>query len=285
MNVFPVFFSRLSLLIYATLVANFSLAAEPLSNSPHWQFALGLGYGVRTNPVMDNGDIPLVLLPFVSYQNGNFFLQNLDMGYKFFEAENQQISLLLTPSYDQVFFHRWDIGNFVADTGFTNATISYGPELQQKSVSIDKHKLHERRMAALGGFEYTAHADTLEMQIQALHELTQYYEGDELRIAVSKNIDFNRSQIKLTLGANWQSNKTLDYFYGLDNSEAKPVATYKPDAGLSGLTRFDWNYQLDEHWNLHFFASYRYLSDEITRSPLITNNKVITAFAGGVYHF
>ena len=285
MNVLPVFCSRLFLLICAGSAASFSSATEPLPVSPHWQFALGLGYGVRTNPVMDNGDIPLLVLPFISYQNGNFFLQNLDLGYEFFESENQQLSLLLTPSYDQVFFHRWDIGNFVADTGFTNASVSYGPELQQKSVSIDKNKLHERRMAALGGIEYTAQADTLEIQIQALHELTGYYDGDELRVAFSKNIDFDRSQVKLTLGANWQSNKTLDYFYGLDNTAAKPAAAYKPDAGLSGLIRMDWNYQLDEHWSLHFFASYRYLSDEITQSPLITNNNVVTAFAGGVYHF
>ena len=42
---------------------------------------------------------------------------------------------------------------------------------------------------------------------------------------------------------------------------------------------------LTERWDLRVLTSYRILPDEISASPLINDNKVITVFVGGVYHF
>ncbi len=58
------------------LIACFSLlnsGAQAADSDSQWQLSLGLGAGVRTNPVMDNDDIPLVVIPQVSYQGERFF--------------------------------------------------------------------------------------------------------------------------------------------------------------------------------------------------------------------
>lgn len=282
-----VFFPILKILLLSPLLFMQCVLAQDTDES-RWDVSLALGAGIRTNPVMDNDDIPLILIPGVNYQGDKFFIQNLDIGYNLFESEHQQVNLLVTPSYDQVFFNRWDANNFVSESSTNNMLTSFnslGPKRENKDASIDKHKLHARRMAALGGVEYIVHDHSLEFQLQALHELTGYYQGDEIRFAFSKNIDLEKSQVKLTLGANWQSADTLNYYYGLSMQEAGNIDTYAPAAGLNTLMRIDWNYQLDRHWSLRFFASYRHLNDEITRSPLVTQNNVVTAFAGGVYHF
>jgi outer membrane protein len=233
---------------------------------------------------MDNDNIPLVVIPQVSYQGEHFFIQNLDIGYTLFQNEAQQLNLLLTPSYDQVFFNEWDINNFVDSSSLAN-TSKNGPTVEQVNRAIDKRRLHDRRIAAMAGLEYSQTAYDLDFQLQVLKEATGYYDGSEVRLALSKSISLGKNDVKLTLGANWQSAATLNYFYGLTPQEAQGHSSYNADSGVTGLLRFDWNYQIDEHWGLRFFTSYRHLSHSIADSPLVTSNNVITAFAGGVYHF
>lgn len=271
------------LLITCSLLLNSSVQAA--DSDSQWQISLGLGAGIRTNPVMDNKDIPLVVIPQVSYQNEHFFIQNLDVGYTLFQNERQQFNLLLTPSYDQVFFNKWDINNFVERSGLAISSSKDNPTVEPTNRGIDKRLLHKRRMAGLAGVEYSHSFYGLDVQAQLLMEATGYYDGAEARIAVSKSINLGQHDVKLTIGTNWQDAKTLNYYYGLPLQEALGHLPYSADSGFTGLLRFDWNYQLDEHWSLRFFTSYRHLSPSISGSPLVTTNKVITAFAGGVYHF
>jgi MipA family protein len=251
-----------------------------------WQVSIGVGAGVRTNPVMDNSNIPMIVIPQVNYQGERFFLQNLDVGYELWSDDQQKFSLLLTPSYDQIFFHHWQAATFVSTLEANGALTKDDsqPTVELLNRTINKRQLHERRMAALGGLEYSFQSEAVDIQLQALHELTDYYQGDELRIALSKTINFDRSEVKLTLGANWQSDRSLDYFYGVRFTEA-PAQEYHPSSGVTALMRFDWSYQLDAHWSLRFFTSYRRLGSAIADSPLTTSDNVVTAFAGGVYHF
>jgi len=280
----PSFFKSFVLICLLTPTSNVMSQSATPSEKSNWQLSIALGAGTRTNPVMDNDNIPLFVIPQISYQGERFFIQNLDFGYSIFEDNKNQINLLLTPSYDQIFFNDSRINNFIDTSGFANATKNV-PTVELISHSIDKGHLHNRRMAGLAGIEYSHLANGLEFQLQMLQEATNYYDGNEVRIALSKDINLGKNNVKLTLGANWQDFATLNYFYGLTEAEAFGNLPYKANSGVTKLLRFDWSYEIDEHWSLRFFTSYRHLSHSITASPLITSNNVITAFAGGVYHF
>jgi outer membrane protein len=272
-------------ILLVTCSSLLNLTAQAADSDSGWEFSLGLGAGIRTNPVMDNDDIPLVVIPQLSYQGERFFIQNLDFGYTLFQNERQQFNVLATPSYDQVFFNKWDINNFIERSGLALDSSKDNPTVEPTNRIIDKRLLHKRRMAGLAGVEYSHSLYGLDVQLQLLAEATGYYNGTEARVAVSKAINLGKHDVKLTLGTNWQDAKTLNYFYGLPTQEALNHAPYNAAAGFTSLLRFDWSYQLDEHWSLRFFTSYRHLSSSISDSPLVTSNNAITAFAGGVYHF
>jgi len=288
--------NSLNIFIFLCLTA-FGLGVSPLSRAADqesgWQVSVGLGAGVRTNPVMDNDDIPLLVIPQISYQGEEFFVQNLDVGYTLFQDKERQFNLLLTPGYDQVFFNRWDVNNFIDRSSFASIakdSVKDGPaggvvDTELSNSTIDKRRLHKRRMAALAGLEYNHTLYELDLQVQVLQEITDYYGGNEIRFSLSKNIHLGKNDVKLTLGANWQNASTLNYFYGLTEQESLVHIAYRPGGGLTSLLRFDWNYQLNEHWSLRFFSSYRHLSHAASDSPLVVKNNVVTAFAGGVYHF
>ncbi|WP_039916090.1 MipA/OmpV family protein [Cellvibrio mixtus] len=267
-----------------------------------WDISVGIGIGVRTNPVDDGDDIPLVLIPQINYNGEHFFIQNLDLGVIVWENETQQLNLMITPSYDQVFFDRWNPSNFFTESntlvsagvngGKKNDYSGFAPEIEggTELVSpgfkdVNQRDLRNRRTAGLGGIEYQFSTALADFQFQYLSEFTGLYHGDEARLSVAKHWVSGKHHVIGSLGAVWQSEEVVNYYYGVTPPEADSRGTYVADAAISGIARIDWNYELTERWDLRFLASYRQLPDEISASPLINDNKVITVFFGGVYHF
>ncbi|HTF96906.1 MAG TPA: MipA/OmpV family protein [Cellvibrio sp.] len=265
-----------------------------------WDISLGIGAGVRTNPVVDGDDIPLVLIPQVNYNGERFFIQNLDFGVILWENDAQQFSLLATPSYDQVFFDRWSPSNFFLDsntlisTGVTKdgGEEGFAPEIEggTELVSpgfreVSHREWRNRRTAGLAGIEYQFSLDAVHVQFQYLSEFTGLHRGDEARLSVARHWVNGKHHLITSVGAVWQSNEVVNYYYGVTPAEADGEGPYAAGNAVSGIVRVDWNYELTERWDLRLLASYRQLPDEIAASPLINDNKVITVFVGGVYHF
>lgn len=275
---------------------------EPINNAcapiGKWQFSLGVGAGVRTNPVVGGDNIPLVLIPEISYQGDRFFIQNLDAGIILLEDHSQQLNLLITASYDQVFFHRWNAGNFFISS---NMLAPAGKASEDEELPlIDQNgngvngpqlfdgrwrQLDDRYMAGLAGFEYNLTMDTFDLQLQYVKDVTGIHDGDEARAVIAKPWVKDKHRISLSMGFNWQSKAVIQYYYGINKNEADVESRYLAADGISQVVRFDWNYSLTDNWDLRVLASVRHLSDAISASPLVNDNKVMTAFVGGVYHF
>lgn len=92
-----------------------------------WRVNVGMGVGMRSNPLHAGDDTPLILLPEVSYYGERFFLENLEMGFTLFENERHQLNVLATPGYDQMYFNRWDPFNFSDAGGFTAGSVPAAP--------------------------------------------------------------------------------------------------------------------------------------------------------------
>ncbi len=267
-----------------------------------WEFSLALGMGERTNPLADTRDIPLYLIPQISYSGKHFFLQNLDAGFIFSEGEQHRISGLITPSYDTIFFYRHHPKNYFIDAaGFTldsksiesNASQAGAISFTQSDSNGNKitlapvswRKLHKRQTAGLAGIEVFTSFDSFDLQFQLLQDITNIHDGKEARLSIAKHWNNGNHWLNLSVGANWQSASVINYYYGVGVQEADAKNVYSAASDISTMMRFDWKYKLTRHWDLQFLASYRHLPHEIRHSPIVTENKVITTFVGGVYHF
>lgn len=263
-----------------------------------WQLSLGIGAGVRTNPLIDSKNIPLILIPQVSYTGEHFFIQNLDIGFFLFENLQHQLNIFITPSYDPIYFHNNHPGNYflnnkglaTQDTVKLNngSSATAGENFEGENPEtrpVTWRKLHKRNTAGLAGFEYNLTLAKIELQAQVVHDVTGVHGGDEVRLTLAKHWTKGKNRLGLALGANWQSQDAINYYYGVSAKETDAASIYNADSGISTLVRFDWNYRLSEHWDLRFFTSYRHLPRAISASPIIDSNHVITTFVGGVYHF
>ena len=235
-----------------------------------WNIDLGLGLGERSNPVRGNADIPLVLVPQISYYGERFFLENLELGCTLHERDADSFSLIATPGYDRVFFHRNDLQNVLVSLPF--GTGSTGPVAPQE-VQVP---VRSRHTTYLIGPEWTFERGPLIGQLNALYEVTGRHKGYEVRGALAAPIIQSHGSLVASGGFTWKSDELVDYYYGI-------TGVYAAGAALNPFLKLGYSLPLAERWTLGAFVHYEWLDDAVADSPIVTQDAVVTVFAGVVF--
>ncbi len=269
-----------------------------------WEFSLTVGVGGRSNPLYDGDDQPIIVVPQFAWYGKHFFLDNFDFGYTLLDSPKHQFNLLSTLSFEHIYFDDVGLGNFSLTTNSAPASSLAGPEdnrdpnfvdgpninaennntLDTARLEIDD--LDKRRMAVLGGLEYAYFKDAWQFQFQVLSDISGVHNGTEARVSSTYVITTNKDLYEFTLGAAWQSDEMLNYYYGLKQDEVYAGSpAHFVDSGVSSLAKFSWQRKLSERWSLISTLQYRKLGSSVVDSPLLEESGVTTIFIGGTYHF
>lgn len=290
-----------------------------------WEFSLGLGLGGRTNPIAGRDNLPMLVMPSVSYYGERFFWQTDTIGYTIFESQTSMFNVLGTVSYDQAFFKDWSIGNFsferagssglsasepldvgtVADgfQGGPTATPVPSPTPDPagdgvgdqtpvatptpgREVTVDIDDLHQRKTAGLMGVEYLYDVGSANFSVQVLQDVTSVHEGLQVRVAAAKYWKFHRDAFAFSIGADWKDRKTLDYYYGIRAGEASVSSwEYTVGSDVSYHLKWEWRHKISRRWEMRSVLHHRRFGEEIKNSPIVTEASSTAAFIGGVYYF
>jgi outer membrane protein len=280
-----------------------------------WDFSLAIGYGERTNPIANGSRHTLNILPQWSYYGERFFLENLTLGYTLKENSRQQLNVVLLPSFDQVGFESAGIGNLFIEEGSGNFMAISSDESTEVLESaddayafietetaaqrgennvtnepltfrIEREDLSSRSTAIYTGIEYSHFWESLGLSAMALSDIVDAHGGHEIRLAASWQKSWSRQSIKFASGLNWQSAEVVDHYYGVRDSDTNIAALYyQAGADISKFARFDWRYRLNRKWQLQATVYNKWLGEEVSNSPIVTDETVTTWFIGGVYHF
>jgi outer membrane protein len=259
-----------------------------------WNFSIAIGAGIRTDPVVHESDIPLVVIPQISYYGEHFFLDNLDVGYSFIDTDRSTVSLIATPGYDRVFFYRSDLQNIFV-TGFTNFTSSSAsntsttpngsntatgssPNQAQTATSTKAFPERPRSVTYLAGPEWTFKFQGLTGQLDALHEITGHNHGDEIRAALGIPLGKMGGNWVADIGLTWKSSAIVNYYYGAPR-------VYDAGAALDPFVKLGYSLPLKGKWKITGFVETERLGNAIADSPIINERFVTTAFVGTAYSF
>lgn len=149
-----------------------------------------------------------------------------------------------------------------------------------------EYNVDSRHMAGLAGFEYGYFNGSWSLGILLLQDFTSVHNGQEARVSFGRGFHPGKSHVDVAAGVVWQSDRLLDYYYGVDPHEVSNISgTYEPESGVSPFFRVDWRRKLSSKWSFQATLHYKWLSPEITDSPIVEDDVVGTVFIGGVYHF
>ena len=85
--------------------------ATPVANVPHplpaeksWRFGVGLGYGQRTNPLIQSEDIPVVVDLDIAWFGERWFFDNFDLGFALVDNSRFTTNVVARLNSDRAFF-------------------------------------------------------------------------------------------------------------------------------------------------------------------------------------
>jgi MipA family protein len=235
-----------------------------------WEISASFGAGQRSNPIAGKSDIPLVVIPRISYYGKRFFLENLELGYTLHEGLANSFSLIATPGYDRAFFIRSDLQNIFVPGGFATPTSTPIPSEGQTFPTSPRHTTY------LLGPEWTFEYGLLAGQLNALREVTGEHEGYEVRAALAAPLLRSRNSLVASAGLTWKSAEVVRYYYGVQD-------VYQPGSALNPFMKLRYSQPLSNRWMINAFAHYEHLSGSIANSPVVFEDHVTTVFAGVVF--
>jgi MipA family protein len=236
----------------------------------HWNFNISLGAGVRTDPVVHEAAIPLVVIPQFSYYGKRVFIEDFDLGFTLTESDAGTLSLIATPGYDRVFFDRSDLQNIF---------ISGIPYAATEAPShVESVPGRPRNWTYLAGPEWTFETHGITGQLDLLHEITARNHGTEVRAALGIPLIESTGSLSAHVGLTWKSSAIVGYYYGVPG-------VYKGGRALNPFVKLGYSRPLSSKWRLTAFVHYEHLGNAIADSPIVNARYVLTVFAGATYAF
>jgi MipA family protein len=261
--------TQLALLSLA-LLAGPCLADE----ESNWRLGAALGYGIRSNPLVQSDDIPIVVDLDIAWFGEHWFFDNGDLGVTFVDNHALTASLVGRLNSDRVFFGK-------TDTRFVTVDLAGMP----LSAPVE-FKVPDRDYAIELGVELLTDGAWGALQFTAFHDVSNTHQGYELYADYSYGWHAQRLFIEPSFGASYKSKDLNNYYWGVTEDEAGiVVAPYEADAGVNWHARLKLGYQLSRHWALSLVAEYERLNDEAASSPLVKEHDVLGYFAGAAFRF
>jgi outer membrane protein len=283
-----------------------SQASEHCIEIGQWQVSLAVGGGVLTNPLQGGENIPLVLVPYISYYNERFFLENTTLGYTFQEAETFDVSAILELNAEQKYFNRLHAGNLIGVDGALseggNSEVPTSPETDGPlDLFPDTDKpVEPKRLPTIDDIakrEWAIDAGVLahwyigeqhKITAQWSHDVSGVYKGQHVKASYKYQLPVLDlpAKLQLSVGFDWQSAELIDYYYGLNSKDKVDKAYYYQGThGVSPFLGAAFNYRINKQWQFKFSAKRTYLSNAITDSPLVNDKHQDYLFIGGLYEF
>jgi MipA family protein len=243
-----------------------------------WNFDISLGAGVRTDPVVHEATIPLVVIPHVSYYGKRFFIDDLDLGFTLKESDTSTLSIIATPGYDRVFFDRGDPQNFfVEGVAASSVDAVYDPRTGLYGQYFPRPTPN---WTYLAGPEWTFETRGITGQLDFVHEITGRNHGNEIRAALGIPLIDSTGSLSANVGLTWKSAAIVRYYYYYEVQ-----GVYRGDWVLDPFIKLGYSRPLSSKWRLTAFAQYEHLGSAIADSPIVNARYVLTIFAGATYAF
>lgn len=252
------------------------LADEEITDidESRWRLGAAFGYGVRTNPLAQSDDIPIIVDFDIAWFGDHWFFDNGDLGLTFADNAALTASVVTRFNSDRVFF-----GN--TETRFVSVDVAGLP----LSEAVE-FKVPDRDYAIELGLEMLTDGPWGRLQLTAFHDVSNTHQGYELYADYSYGWRKQRLYIGSSIGASYKSADLNNYYWGVTDAEAGViVAPYEARAGVNWHTRFKIGYQLSRHWAVSLVTEYERINEEAADSPIVKDRNVLGYFAGVSYRF
>src|SRR5882672_2660950 len=193
------------------IAALWMLAADALAQSApperSWRLGVAVGYGMRTNPLIQSDDIPVLVNLDIAWFGKRWFFDNGDVGFMLVDRPAYTMNLVARVNTDRAFFAK-------TNTKFVNFSyLSGGGQGDLATPAPVPVKPPDRNYAIELGVETLFGGDWGSAALHAFHDVSGTHGGFE--IAANYEYRFTRGRLTLTpsAGVAYKSAALNDYYW------------------------------------------------------------------------
>jgi len=252
------FFAVVTLMSLAGVGSN-SATAAPGPPERTSRLALGAGVGLRTNPYRGADSVVVQPIPVITYRGERLEIAGLRVRLRVAGRENLRLfatAVYRFGAYDE------DDSDFLEGMDDREDTVFFGVEAQAR----------------------LPHG--IDAQIGYEHDLFGHGGGGRARTGVSKTFRTGRLRCTPRLGLNWRTTSLADYEFGVPSAKATPTRpAYDPGDALSAEAGVNLGIKVTPDWQFTLNLGIELPGKDITDSPIVEDNAVLSLFAAGSYVF
>lgn len=237
-------------------------AEEPTPSTPEEPvFMAGVGTLLVDKP-HKGGDTEFLAVPMLFYQKDRLVLSGITINYYLIYQDGWAVSLLGAPRFE----------------GYDD------DESRHLNGMDDRERTYELGLQCSRTFDWGTVSTAFFTDILGEHE------GQEIRLTYKQTFKDMLAVKSLNLtpmvGVNWRSKQLNDYYYGVEGSEALPARPeYHAGSSTGILAGLRLDYPAGERWNLFSSVNVEWLGSEITDSPIVDEDTMISLLFGAMYKF
>lgn len=269
----------LALMLFVAAGAGVAAPAEepPAEEAPEesrWRLGAAMGYGLRSNPLVQSDDIPIYVDVDIAWFGDHFFFDNGDLGLTMADNSAVTASLVARFNSDRVFFGS-------TDTRFVNADLAGAPLAETVEFTVP-----DRDYAIELGVELLMDGSWGQLQLTAFHDVSGTHDGFEVYADYGYGWRKQRWYVEPSIGLSYKSAALNDYYWGVRDDEVDLVLPpYQAEEGTNAHARLMLGYQVSRNWTFSLVAEYERLNDSAAASPLVDEQDVFGYFAGFGFRF
>ena len=257
---------REMIVVLALLIGSFAVAEDAVDRSegqeaPKSFFAIG-GGAVFSDSYYKDEDTRVIPIPNIIYMSEEYYLTGLTAG-------------------------KWLLGD---QDGFKLAAQIGGRlEYVDDSESDYYDGIDSRYPTLEAGLkaEYPF-LERYTVSFEGMADVLSEHDGYELSLKVSEEIPAifgnEKLSMKVSAGLSWRSKNLNDYYFGIDESEARAGRpAYEAGGGLNYQFGTSLTYRIDDRWSWFNMVGIEFASDEITDSPMVEDHETISFITGLSY--
>lgn len=265
--------------------SSLALAVDPeqFVESDTFELSVATGLGNISNPVTNKDDIPLFVLPNISYYGENFYLHNTNLGYKLFESKSLFIDL----------YSRADSFGFFHLNNATLSVSTFNPFNSGRHTPKPQPFDVKRSIAYLAGFKTGLMHDNHSLTIETLFDVTKVHHGFSASINYQTLFQTRIGLFNIDVGVDYLSSKQNGYYFYFKPDELTKIQSGMPDTLALNSTsmaspkptwvpslKLEYQYPLSDSISVISFFEYQQLNNNAFERRLIKRSHIQTFFLG-----
>lgn len=245
-----------------------------------WYFGLSAGSGIMQNPLHDQEDIPLTILPDIRYYGEKFSIENLSLGYALLEKPNFVIELIGEQNQDGTYFPGRLRSEYAAFVGPHHAS-----PLDLWGRQREPEEPNPRSMSYMSGIELRYY-NWINTFITLATDVSNLHNGNAIRVEIQKDFSLGNFKLSSAVSLIHKDKNLIDYYYSFDERDTLVSDNfYFANSATNYLLQLNVAYPITPHFA--FVAAYNktFLDKTISDSPIVVRKHITGSFIGVKYAF